>query len=83
MSEETTSTEVEQAQSNGLPQEAQQSIQNAIWGELDTPTQTSAAEPVKETKETPVATTTTETQDEILETEEWVKKEFNVDNTLQ
>lgn len=79
MLEESTSTAVEQAQSNGLPPEAQQSFQNAIWGELDTPaqTETPAAETVTET---PAATTTTEKKDEPLETEAWIKKEFNVDN---
>lgn len=86
MSEETTSTVVEQAQSTGLPPEAQQSFQDSIWGKMDTPTQTEqqkeqVTEQVKETASIPAATiTTSDEQEEILEPEAWMKREFNVDN---
>lgn len=83
MSEETTSTEVEQVQTNGLPQEAQQSMKDAFWGKIDTPatTETTTVETVKETTGTPAATATAETQDEILDPKDWVKREFDVEDT--
>ena len=80
MSEEATSTVVEQAQGNGLPQEAQQSFQDAIWGKMDTPAteEQPAAETVKETVEQPAATIKEE--EELIDPKDWLKREFEVDD---
>ena len=80
MSEEATSTVVEQAQGNGLPQEAQQSFQDAIWGKMDTHAteEQPTAETVKETVEQPTATIKEE--EELIDPKDWLKREFEVDD---
>jgi len=76
MSEETTSTEVEQVQSNGLPQEAQQSMKDTFWGQPDSPEQ--AEQPKVEEK--PATTASAAEEEEILNPNDWIKREFDVDD---
>lgn len=80
MTEETISTEVEQAQGNGLPQEAQQSIKDTFWGKIDTP-ESSTQPPTQAAEPTPAATATPAAEEEeILDPKEWMKREFEVDD---
>lgn len=82
MSEENTSVETEQKQDTGMSQEAQQSFQNAIWGEMDNAAEVKTDDQTTSIQNNETASTETkkEVTEEIIEPTEWLKREFDIDD---